>query len=152
MLVFLTSFSSKTSNLSVIPCNCRSSASMLESPTCPWKSTKKSNIDRFCFMRDSILVMLTSYFQLKRVEDRHCHCHMIIVITKWEQRRWVISWLRRESHPRTKIENGQHTYKYLKTSCNAPTRSVSSINTDVRGGPSSGTFKPLLLSLLLFFS
>lgn len=29
------------------------------------------------------------------------------------------------------------THKNLKTSCNAPTRSVSSINTDVRGGPSS---------------
>ena len=33
--------------------------------------------------------------------------------------------------------NENETHKNLNTSCNAPTRSVSSINTDVRGGPSS---------------
>jgi hypothetical protein len=32
---------------------------------------------------------------------------------------------------------GSHTHKYLRTSCRAPTRSVSSIRTDILGGPSS---------------
>ena len=35
------------------------------------------------------------------------------------------------------MARSSHTHKYLRTSCRAPTRSVSSIRTDVLGGPSS---------------
>ena len=72
---YLTSFSSNTSNLSVIPFNAFNNLLTLASPTWPWKSTKKSNVLLDLEQgRDSMRVMLTSYFQLRNCIALHFEC------------------------------------------------------------------------------
>jgi hypothetical protein len=95
---------------------------------------KRSNLDRqSVLLHDSIRVMLTSYFQLN-FGGVICNAEKGKNIRRKQEVSVRESVMARTSNRVHFL--GPVSHKYLRTSCRAPTRSVSSIRTDVLGGPS----------------